>query len=228
MELTHDGHAAPGAVPEAVTRAALDDPRLRRLLGVPELEWLVERVRGRLVAGQSLTGAVSLATPTPGQRSAVERLLARPPGGGRSLTVRLEAVDAVLRRSGISPDGLAAAVTALTGPVTPLAQIRAEQEAAWDRAYTPLEALVRDQLQLRGRGAGRFEGRDRVPVLPPGMGAAPRPDKAELPHPRHRADREPGDPWCERRVGFPLRRPPLLDRARGPAPPNGCANVGRA
>ncbi|MFF6882846.1 TIGR02679 family protein [Streptomyces sp. NPDC012421] len=148
MDLTHDGHAAHGAVPERVTHATVDVLRLRRLLGVPELEWLVERVRGRLVAGQPLTGAVSLATPTPGQRCAVERLLARPPGGGRSLAVRLEAVDAVLRRSGISPDGLAAAVTALTGPVTPLAQARAAEEAAWDRAYTPLGALVRDRPEL--------------------------------------------------------------------------------
>ncbi|MFG3496302.1 TIGR02679 family protein [Streptomyces sp. NPDC047928] len=148
MELTHNGHAAPDAVPELITHAMVDMPRLRRLLGVPELEWLVERVRGRLVAGRPLTGAVSLATHTPGQRSAVERLLARAPGGGRSLTVRLEAVDAVLRRSGISPDGLAAAVTALTGPVTPLAHIRAEADAAWDRAYAPLGALIRDRPEL--------------------------------------------------------------------------------
>lgn len=141
-------------------------PRLRRLPGVPEHEWLVERVRGRLVAGQPLTGAVSLATPAPEQRSAVERLLARPPGGGRSLTVRLEAVDGVLRRSGISPDGLAAAVTALTGPVTPLAQARAEEGAAWERAYAPLDALVGGRPELaawaarvRGDGLPRRLGR---------------------------------------------------------------------
>lgn len=168
MELTHDEHAAPGAVPERVTHATVDVPRLRRLLGVPELEWLVERVRGRLVAGQPLIGAVSLATPTPGQRSAVERLLARAPGGGRSLTVRLEAVDAVLRRSGISPDGLAAAVTALTGPVTPLAQVRAEEDAAWDRAYAPLGALIRDRPELaawaaRVRADGRARRLSRTP-----------------------------------------------------------------
>ncbi|MFC0602838.1 TIGR02679 family protein [Streptomyces palmae] len=148
MELTYGRPAASDAVPEPVTHAAADLPRLRRLLGVPELEWLVERVRGRLVAGRPLTGVVSLATPTSDQRSAVERLLARPPGGGRSLTVRLEAVDAVLRRSGISPEGLAAAVTALIGPITPLAQVRAEEEAAWDRAYAPLDALVRDRPEL--------------------------------------------------------------------------------
>ncbi|MFD5569097.1 TIGR02679 family protein [Streptomyces cadmiisoli] len=148
MDLTHDERAVPGAAPERGGHATVDVPRLRRLLGVPELEWLVGRVRGRLVAGQPLTGAVTLATPTPIQRSALERLLARAPGGGRSLTVRLEAVDAVLRRSGVSPDGLAAAVTSLTGPVTPLAQFRAEEDAAWDRAYAPLDALVRDRPEL--------------------------------------------------------------------------------
>ncbi|WP_149182905.1 TIGR02679 family protein [Streptomyces sp. TRM49041] len=148
MDLTHDGYAAPGAAAGRVADGTVDVPRLRRLLGAPEFGWLVERVRGRLAAGQPLTGAVSLAAPTPGQRSAVERLLARAPGGGRSLTVRLEAVDAVLRRSGISPDGLAAAVTALTGPVTPLAQVRAAEDAAWDRAYAPLDALVLDRPEL--------------------------------------------------------------------------------
>ncbi|WP_318036701.1 TIGR02679 family protein [Streptomyces chengmaiensis] len=180
MGLTPDGHAAP-AVAQPVTRATVDVPRLRRLLGTPELEWLVERVRGRLVAGQPLAGAVCLAAPTPGQRSAVERLLARPPGGGRSLTVRLEAVDAVLRRSGTSPDGLAAAVTALTGPVTPLARIRAEEDAAWDRAHAPLDALVRDRPELadwaarvRDDGLARRLGRtpDSVHTLLTGVRAA--------------------------------------------------------
>ncbi|WP_448700387.1 TIGR02679 domain-containing protein, partial [Streptomyces avidinii] len=55
----------------------------------------------------------SLATPSPAERSAAERLLGRTPGTGRALTVRLDAVDAVLVRSGISPGGLEAAVTVL-------------------------------------------------------------------------------------------------------------------
>lgn len=182
MELTHDVPAAPGAPSEPVAHATVDVPRLHRLLGVPELGWLVERVRGRLVAGHPLTGAVSLAAPTPGQRSAVERLLARPPGGGRSLTVRLEAVDGVLRRSGISPDGLAAAVTVLTGPITPLAQARAEQDAAWDRAYAPLDTLVGDDrpelaawaARVRADGLARRLGRtpDAVHTLLAGVRAA--------------------------------------------------------
>ncbi|MFF7778937.1 TIGR02679 family protein [Streptomyces tanashiensis] len=133
MELSH------GREPEI---GAVDGPRLTRLLGAPELAWFVERVRRRLVTGQPLTGSMSLGDPTPAQRAAVERLLARAPGAGRTLTVRLDAVDAVLRRSGASPHGLAAAVEALTGPVTSLVRTRQEEEDAWKRAHAPLDELV--------------------------------------------------------------------------------------
>ncbi|MEU7019464.1 TIGR02679 family protein [Streptomyces sp. NPDC046203] len=157
MELTDGAGAASGAV---------DRPRLLRLLGTADLAWLVERTRRRLTAGQPLTGAVSLADPTPAQRAALERLLARVPGNGRSLTVRLEAVDAVLRRSGVSPNGLAAAVEALTGPVTPLARTRDEAEAAWKRAHAPLDelvasvpALARWAARIRADGLARRLGR---------------------------------------------------------------------
>ncbi|MEV4867693.1 TIGR02679 family protein [Streptomyces syringium] len=127
---------------------AVDAGRLRRLLGAPELAWLVERIRRRLEREQPLTGPVALATPTEGQRAAVERLLGRPPRAGRSLSVRLDAVDAVLRRSGVSPAGLAAAVTALTGPVTPLSQVHRAETRAWHEAYAPLAALCRDRPRL--------------------------------------------------------------------------------
>ncbi len=81
----------------------IDEVRLHRLLGGADLAWLVERVRRRMERGQPLAGSVSLAAPAPAQRAAVERLLGRSPGGGATLTLRLVAVDAVLRRSGISP-----------------------------------------------------------------------------------------------------------------------------
>ncbi|MEV6670627.1 TIGR02679 family protein [Streptomyces sp. NPDC051162] len=134
----------------AVPPGPVDTERLRRLLGAPELAWLVERIRRRLEREQPLTGPVSLPAPTEAQRAAAERLLGRAPRPGRSLTVRLDAVDAVLRRSGISPDGLAAAVTALTGPVTPLSQVRHDETRAWQEAYAPLDALARDLPRLAG------------------------------------------------------------------------------
>ncbi|MBH1938545.1 TIGR02679 family protein [Streptomyces sp. AV19] len=131
-----------------------DVDRLRRLLGTPELAWLVERVRRRLEREQPLTGPVSLAAPTEAQRTAVERLLGRAPRPGRSLTVRLDAVDGVLRRSGISPGGLVTAVEALTGPVTPLRETRRNESRAWQQAFRPLQALGRDLPRLAGWAAG--------------------------------------------------------------------------
>ncbi|MFJ7589625.1 TIGR02679 domain-containing protein [Streptomyces sp. NPDC097617] len=122
----------------------MDEARLRRLLGGADLVWLVERVRRRLERGQPLTGALSLAAPTPAERAAAERLLGRAPGAGRALTVRLDAVDAMLVRSGISPEGLAAAVTALTGRVVPLEEARRSEEQAWREAYAPLTLLAED------------------------------------------------------------------------------------
>ncbi|MFJ3973861.1 TIGR02679 family protein [Streptomyces sp. NPDC090021] len=122
----------------------VDEERLRRLLGGADLAWLVERVRRRLERGQPLTGAVSLATPSPAQRAAAEGLLGRTPRAGRALTVRLDAVDAVLVGSGVSPGGLQAAVTALTGRVVPLDEVRRSEEHAWEEAYAALALLAED------------------------------------------------------------------------------------
>ncbi|WP_323179647.1 TIGR02679 family protein [Streptomyces sp. NBC_01016] len=128
-----DGQAAP----------PVDGPRLRRLLGDPDLAWLLDRARRRLERDELLTGSVSLTAPTPAQQAAAERLLGRPPRvGGRSLSVRLDVVDALLRRSGASPGGLAPAVVALTGAVTSLAATRMREERAWRSAYGPLDDLV--------------------------------------------------------------------------------------
>ncbi|MFJ5034208.1 TIGR02679 family protein [Streptomyces sp. NPDC088560] len=141
--------------------APIDRQRLIRLLGGPELVWLVDRCRRRMERDEPLTGPVALAAPTAAQRAGAERLLGRAPGTGRSLSMRLDAVDALLRRSGISPDGLAAAVTALTGPVPRLADVRGQEANAWRNAYAPLDTLIRtirpeladwaDQLHQDGR-----------------------------------------------------------------------------
>ncbi|MFE9449526.1 TIGR02679 family protein [Streptomyces sp. NPDC006739] len=143
--------------------APVDRDRLTRLLGSPDLVWLVDRVRRRMARDESLTGPVTLTAPTAGQRAAAERLLGRAPGAGRALTVRLDAVDAILRRSGVSPDGLGAAVTVLTGPVARLADVREREERAWRDAYAPLDELIRTHRseladwveRLRGDGLVR-------------------------------------------------------------------------
>jgi uncharacterized protein (TIGR02679 family) len=140
----------PPGTPQAEAR--VDSVRLARLLGDSGLAWLLERVRRRIAHGRPLTGTVTLARPDDRQRHAAECLLGRAPGGGTSLTVRLDAVDAVLRRSGVSPDGLQAAVLALTGPVVPRAEQRAREARAWEDALAPLADL----------GAGLADWAERV------------------------------------------------------------------
>ncbi|MFI2351219.1 TIGR02679 family protein [Streptomyces sp. NPDC019443] len=131
--------AVPPATPQAGEQ--VDVERLGRLLGDPGLAWLVERARQRMARARPLTGPVTLSNPGEPQRRAAESLLGRAPRAGRSLTVRLDTVDAILRRSGVSPDGLAPAVMALTGPVTLHAEARDREERAWEEAYAPFGTL---------------------------------------------------------------------------------------
>jgi uncharacterized protein (TIGR02679 family) len=129
--------------------APVDTSRLQRLLGAPDLTWLVDRVVERIAAGAPVEeGTVSLAEPGAEQRRAVERLLGRAPGRGRSLTVRLAEVDTVLRESGISPNGLAAAVLALRGQIRVRREAAAASQAEWDSAHEPLARLADDHPEL--------------------------------------------------------------------------------
>ncbi len=120
--------------------------RLARLLGAPDLAWLLSRVRRRLELGQPLDGVVTLADASPAQRRAVQRLLGRAPRAGRALSVSLRDVDELLRRSGACADGLEAAVVALTGAVVVRADVLATEQADWERAFAPLDELVERRL----------------------------------------------------------------------------------
>jgi uncharacterized protein (TIGR02679 family) len=124
------------------------DPRLVRLLGAEEAAWLIRRARRRLERGEPLIGPITLSSATPAQRDAVAILLGRRPRSGGALTVRLDAVDEMLRRSGVHAGGLAAAVVALTGPVVDAAAEAVERERAWDAAFAVLDATVSGRPEL--------------------------------------------------------------------------------
>jgi uncharacterized protein (TIGR02679 family) len=111
-------------------------------------------VRRRLERGEPIAGTVTLAQATPQQRDAVARLLGRRPRDGATVSVRLDEVDAMLRRSGAHPDGLAAGVVALTGAVHNRAAVAAEAEAAWVAAFGALDAAVAERPELREWAAG--------------------------------------------------------------------------
>lgn len=132
-------HVASGA-------STVEHGRLARLLGDPDLAWLLARVRRRLELGRPLDGPVTLADASPAQRRAVQRLLGRAPRAGSALSVSLEDVDELLRRSGACAEGLEAAVVALAGPVVVRADALAAEQAAWERAFAPLDELIGRRL----------------------------------------------------------------------------------
>jgi uncharacterized protein (TIGR02679 family) len=125
-----------------------DAARIRRLLGDEHIAWLVERVRRRLDLGRPLTGTVTLTAAKPEQRHAVERLLGRRAMTGRSLTVSLEEVDAVLRTSGAAPGGLVSAVAVLLGTIPSRRADLAVEAAAWSAAAAPLTDLAQRRPEL--------------------------------------------------------------------------------
>jgi uncharacterized protein (TIGR02679 family) len=127
----------------AVTDPAIADPqRLGRVLGGPELAWLVDRIRVRLERGEPVDGTVTLVGATSAQRRAAARLLGHSVGRGTSLSVPLPEVADALRRSGVA-SGLRPAVEALTGPVRNRA---AEQAAEIQRFHDALAAARRSRL----------------------------------------------------------------------------------
>lgn len=131
--------------------ARVDDlasARLRRLLGGPETGWLRARVRRRLERAEPVSGVVTLSDPTAEQQEAVELLLGRRPGLGASVSVRLDDLDAMLRRSGLHSGGLAAAVIDLTGPVELRGEVARRREARWAEVFAPLDPVVAHRPDL--------------------------------------------------------------------------------
>jgi uncharacterized protein (TIGR02679 family) len=124
--------------PGAGDRAALD-----RLLGVPEMAWLIERVRSRILAaqGEPLTGVVRLDEPSAEQRAAAVRLVGRPKRPGAALRVDLADVEDILRR-GPWPAGLADAVETLSGPVVDRRVERAREAVEWDQVRHGMAAAT--------------------------------------------------------------------------------------
>ncbi|MGQ0632742.1 MAG: TIGR02679 family protein [Sporichthyaceae bacterium] len=152
----------------------LDTERIRRVLGTPELAWLVERVSRRVARGKPLTGTLTLSDATAEQRAAVAHLLGRFPGSGASVSVPLEVLEQALQDAEVAPD-LRAAVEVLTGPLRDLVGERATEdearaalldglrggphaEAAWYGAWVEAIAADGTLTRLLRRGEHRVAG----------------------------------------------------------------------
>ncbi len=126
----------------------VDRERLNRLLGDPELAWVLDRARRRIEFGQPMCGAITQRSATPAERDAAARLFGRPPRVARGLTVSLDELDALLRRSGVHDGGLVAAVVTLTGPVTLRADRVVDEERAWAEAFKRIETASASRAAL--------------------------------------------------------------------------------
>jgi uncharacterized protein (TIGR02679 family) len=151
----------------------VDQERLSRLLGAPELAWVLDRVRRRIELGQPLQGAIVRRTASAAERDAVARLLGRQPRSASGLSIPLGELDALLRRSGAHPDGLAEAVITLTGPVTIRADAAAEDARAWTLAFARIEATAAGRTELAA-WIGRIRASGAVKRLAGGSPAAGR------------------------------------------------------
>ncbi|MFO7689023.1 MAG: TIGR02679 domain-containing protein, partial [Cryobacterium sp.] len=140
---------AAGSSPRRTGPAGPVDPGdlelLRRLLGTPDLAWLLARMRTRLESTGRLSGTVTKPNATAGERAAVARLFDRSVRAGQTASVSLDALDDTLRGSGAWPQGLAAAVIALTGEVVD-PQSRAAERDAWQAAADTLRRLQHPEL----------------------------------------------------------------------------------
>ena len=113
----------------------VEPDRLNCLFGQPELAWVLDRVRRRMERGQSIEGSVTRQAATPAERDAVARLFGRPQRAARGVSVSLDELDGLLRRSGIHAGGLGRAVVELTGPVVIAADVTAAQARGWSHAF---------------------------------------------------------------------------------------------
>ena len=127
---------------------------VRSLLGDEHLRRLIERLRKRMSRGEALTGRIQLCGATPGERSAIDKLMGRLPTRGSSLTVDLDQLAQVMVRANACAR-LEEAVVAITGPVAA-------------RGRQPARLL--DRVVNRRRTADRCRtaadpGRDRRAVI---------------------------------------------------------------
>jgi uncharacterized protein (TIGR02679 family) len=120
-----------------------DPERVRRVLGAPELGWLVDRIRIRLERGEPVDGTVTLVGATAEQRKAASRLLGHRVGRATSLRIPLPEVEAALRRAGIT-SGLRGAVESLAG--RPVRNPAAERAAQNQRFHEALDAARSSRL----------------------------------------------------------------------------------
>lgn len=93
-------------------------------------------------------GTIARRSATAAQRDAVARLFGRAPRTAQGVSVSLDDLDALLRRSELHAGGLGDAVVMLTGPVTVRSDRTAAEERAWGEAFARIDAVSAGRAEL--------------------------------------------------------------------------------
>jgi hypothetical protein len=107
----------------------MEKGRVHQILGVPELNWLVQILRNRYERGAGDLGRLSLSSATEPQREVLSRLLGKRLSP-RAQSVSLTDIEKVLRNAGV-PHSLRDSVEVLTGKIPSRRVEREKVEAAW-------------------------------------------------------------------------------------------------
>lgn len=113
---------------------------LRNLLGGEDLRRLVDRLCKRMSRGEALAGKIQLCDATVSERSAIDKLMGRPPTRGASLTVDLDKLSEKLIHAKVC-ERLEEAITALVGPVPNKRSESLSRAEQWDSVW--LRAICR-------------------------------------------------------------------------------------
>lgn len=119
---------------------AVPDPRLRRLLGGPELALVRQRLRRRFeqVEPDAAPAPIRLDKLDPAAHVALCQLTGRPSRMARSMTLDMADLGARLRAAGLA-DSLRDALERLEGPIVARAKLRKELQSRWKALVVGVE-----------------------------------------------------------------------------------------
>ena len=113
--------------------------RILQLFSDPNLQWIRQRLRERVIRGSGFEGSITLQNPTSGQTKAFENLLGRSSRSRKQLSLKLASLEAVLKEAELAED-LEQAVLLLEGKL----QNRREQKeyirTQWNRLFADAQA----------------------------------------------------------------------------------------
>jgi len=117
--------------------------RLKKLLGGPEFEWIVQKLRKKLERGEECQGTLRLTDPSPAQREALSRLLGRKPSTANPLSFELSQLEQILQAAGLATDWKDA-VESLSGSWINRVEEKARVQSNWEAIFDLPEASRRD------------------------------------------------------------------------------------